>query len=58
MLIESMFDFFDDCVNLYETENGKIVLTYERAQDNETLKREFSCYESAVNYLYKKGFIF
>ena len=55
-LIESMFLIMNECANIYEMENGKIVVTYEYCADNETMKRYFDSYDKAVEYLYKNGY--
>lgn len=55
-LIESMFSIMNECANIYETENGEIVVTYEYYTDNETMKRYFNNYDEAIEYLYKNGY--
>lgn len=54
--IESMFNIWDECVNIYEEKNGNIVLTYEWQEQNDTMKRYFTSYEKAVDYLRKQGY--
>lgn len=55
-LIESMFSIMNECANIYQLENGNIMVTYEFQEDNETMKRDFTSYEKAVNYLWKNGY--
>lgn len=51
-MTEYMYNIDDDCVEITETENGAII----EYPDGHT--KTFDNYDKAINYLYRRGWIF